>query len=103
MNDLNTLSLDELKKLQKEVTKAIESYEDRARKAALSEIDSIAKQHGFTVEQLLGKPLPGVRKTVAAKYANPADKSQTWTGRGRKPKWVVEALANGKSMDDLLI
>lgn len=103
MTDLNSLSLDELKKLQKEVTKAIESYEDRARKAAMAQMDAIAREHGFTMEQLIGKPVAGLRKTVAPKYANPADSSQTWTGRGRKPKWVVEALASGKSMEDLKI
>jgi DNA-binding protein H-NS len=27
----------------------------------------------------------------------------TWTGRGKKPKWVVDALAGGRNIDDLLI
>ena len=39
----------------------------------------------------------------AAKYANPANPEQTWTGRGRKPNWVIEALDNGKSIEDLAI
>ena len=103
MTDLNALSLDELKKLQKDVAKAIASYEDRARKAALAQMDAVAREHGFTVDQLLGKAVAGTRKPVAPKYANPADKSQTWTGRGRKPKWVVEALETGKSLEDLTI
>ncbi len=103
MTDLNALSLDELKKLQKDVAKAIASYEDRARKAALAQMDAVAREHGFTVDQLLGKSVAGTRKPVAPKYANPADKSQTWTGRGRKPKWVVEALETGKSLEDLTI
>ncbi|WP_333829671.1 H-NS histone family protein, partial [Pararhodobacter sp.] len=33
----------------------------------------------------------------------PADTSQTWTGRGRQPRWVVAALADGKTLDDLAI
>ena len=37
------------------------------------------------------------------KYANPADPSQTWTGRGRKPKWVNDALSAGKSLESLAI
>ncbi|MDN4061674.1 H-NS histone family protein [Massilia sp. YIM B02769] len=32
-------------------------------------------------------------------YENPADSSQTWSGRGRQPKWVAEALAGGKKLD----
>ena len=30
-----------------------------------------------------------------AKYANPADKSQTWTGKGRQPQWYKDAVAAG--------
>jgi len=101
--DLNTMSLDELKKLKKDVGKAIDSYEDRARKAALADVDAIARQHGYTIDQLVGKVAVKGRAPVPPKYANPADKSQTWSGRGRKPKWVVEALDNGKSLDDLKI
>ncbi|MCC5956220.1 MAG: H-NS histone family protein [Natronohydrobacter sp.] len=103
MIDLNEMSIDELKKLQKDVTKAIDSFEDRALKAARVEMEAIARQHGFTVDQVLAKAPATGRKTVAAKYANPADKSQTWTGRGRKPRWVVDALAGGKTLEDLAI
>ncbi|WP_071796108.1 H-NS family nucleoid-associated regulatory protein [Natronohydrobacter thiooxidans] len=103
MLDLNEMSLDELKKLQKDVTKAIESYEERALKAARVEMEAIARQHGFTFDQVLAKAPAVGRKPVAPKYANPADKSQTWTGRGRKPRWVVDALANGKALEDLAI
>lgn len=38
-----------------------------------------------------------------AKYRNPNEPSQTWTGKGRKPGWVVESLANGNTLNDLLI
>ena len=103
MDNLDNLSLDELKKLQKDVTKAIETYEDRALKAVRAEMDAIARHHGFTLEKVLSKSPVSPRKPVAPKYANPADSSQTWSGRGRKPRWVVEALANGKSLNDLAI
>ncbi|MGL4414067.1 H-NS histone family protein [Roseinatronobacter monicus] len=101
--DLSTLSLDELKKLHKDVTKAIDSYEDRARKKALAEAEAVARQHGFTMDQLFGKSVKATRAVVAPKYANPADRSQTWTGRGRKPRWVIAALESGKTLDDLSI
>ena len=38
---------------------------------------------------------------VLPRYRNPDDPSQTWNGRGRQPKWVAEALAGGKTLDDL--
>lgn len=103
MVDLDSLSLDELKKLQKDVKKAVNSFEDRARKKALAEADAVVRQHGYTIEQLLGKAPKSTRSIAAPKYANPADPEQTWTGRGRKPKWIIEALESGKSLDDLKI
>jgi DNA-binding protein H-NS len=43
------------------------------------------------------------RRGVSAKYRNPDNPAETWAGRGRKPKWVEEKLAQGSSLDDLLI
>lgn len=43
------------------------------------------------------------RTQVAPKYRNPDNHSETWSGRGRKPKWVEDKMAGGKSLDDLLI
>jgi DNA-binding protein H-NS len=36
-------------------------------------------------------------------YRNPCNSAETWTGRGRKPKWVREALARGVRLEDLTI
>ena len=63
----------------------------------------MARKMGYSLAELTGMSGAKPRKAVAAKYANPADPSQTWTGRGRKPKWVEAALAEGKSLDDLAI
>lgn len=44
------------------------------------------------------------RKARAAKYRFiDANGEETWTGRGRTPKPIANALANGKSLDDFLI
>jgi DNA-binding protein H-NS len=42
-------------------------------------------------------------KKVAPKYRNPADKRDTWTGRGRQPLWLVAAVKSGKKLDSFLI
>lgn len=52
--------------------------------------------------KLNGKgPAKGTK--LKPKYRNPARKSETWAGRGLKPKWVVEALKQGKTLDDLSV
>lgn len=43
------------------------------------------------------------RQSAQAKYANPNDPDETWSGRGRKPRWIEAALNSGKSLVDLLI
>ena len=102
--DLNNLSLKELKDLQSQVGKAISGYEDRRKKELLAELDEIAKAKGFSLAELTGAaPAARKRAPANAKYANPANAADTWSGRGRKPRWFVEALAAGKSPDDLLI
>jgi len=40
---------------------------------------------------------------VAAKFRNPDNPSETWSGRGRKPKWVEEKLTAGSQLSDLHI
>ena len=42
-------------------------------------------------------------RTQAPKYRNPHNPEQTWPGRGKKPKWFVEALAGGIPEEDMLI
>jgi DNA-binding protein H-NS len=42
-------------------------------------------------------------KKVPPKYRNPANKQETWTGRGRQPLWMVAALKTGKKLDSFLI
>ena len=102
--DLNDLSPAELKKLQDDVAVAIFNYEKRRKAEALAAAEEAARAAGFSLKELLSDDKPTKGKTKATpKYANPADPTQTWTGRGRKPKWVEELLASGKSLDDVAI
>jgi DNA-binding protein H-NS len=42
-------------------------------------------------------------RKVKPKYRNPANKSQTWAGRGKQPRWLVDALKGGKTIQDFVI
>lgn len=102
--ELETLSLQELRELKARVERAITSFEDRKKKEAMAELEARAREMGFSLAELTG----GARKRrssgpVAAKFANPADPTQTWSGRGRRPKWVTEALSEGRKLSDLAI
>lgn len=98
--DLDELSLEELKQLEREVAKAIKSFEARKLSEARAAAEAAAKEHGFSLEDVVsGKSkVKGV-----AKYRDPENPSATWTGRGRKPNWVLAALERGVSLDELSI
>jgi DNA-binding protein H-NS len=40
---------------------------------------------------------------VRAKYRNPKNESETWSGRGKQPRWLVAELADGRDLTDFLI
>jgi DNA-binding protein H-NS len=103
VENLNNLSLRELKDLQSQVVKAIATFEDRKKKEALAELQEVARAKGFTLEELTGASVVRRRAPASAKYANPANAADTWSGRGRKPRWFIEALAAGKQPEDLAI
>ncbi|MCA0205915.1 H-NS histone family protein [Pararhodobacter sp.] len=103
MIELESLSLKELKQLQKDVDAAITEFKDRERRKALAEVEAFARERGLTAADLSELSSKRTRKSAAPKYANPADPSQTWTGRGRRPRWVEAAFAEGKTLEDMAI
>ena len=73
----------------------------RAREKVLA----LLKTEGLTLDELFNGRI-AVRKTrrpAKAKFRNPADHAQTWSGRGKRPRWFNAALAAGKKEKDLLI
>lgn len=105
--DLTGYTLGELKGLHHDVERAMKDRQQQEVQRAREQILAIAKEAGVPIEDLLDNPATKPKKKdgekVEPKYQNPHDTSQTWTGRGRQPKWLVEALANGKKPDDFLM
>ncbi|MBY4894864.1 H-NS histone family protein [Rhodobacteraceae bacterium N5(2021)] len=98
------MSLEELQAHQRDVEATIKGYEKKRRSECLAELKAVAKKHGFTLDDFTGgKPASKSGPKGVAKYANPADTSQTWTGRGRQPNWIKSALAAGKSLEEFAI
>ena len=102
MNQLEDMSLEELKALHKEVTRAVTSYEERKKQEAREQLEKQAKELGFSLSDLTGK-VKTKRTPAAPKYANPENHADTWSGRGRKPKWLEEAIAQGHDMEEFTI
>jgi len=103
MSDIDLMSMgkDELLSLQKQVNKAVASFEERARSEAMAKLEATAQELGFSLSELTGGKKTG--KINPPKYRNPDDPSKTWTGRGRQPQWIKDAIAAGKDLAELAI
>ena len=101
--DLHALSLKELKALQSQVAKAIAEFDDRKKNEARAELEAKARELGFTLAELTGAAPARKRAPAVAKYRNPANAADTWSGRGRKPRWFSDAMKAGKSAESMAI
>ena len=107
LTDIAQLGLDELSKLVVDAQKALDARQAAERKAVIAEIHALAASIGVTVsiDGAKGKSSRSSLKgqKVAAKYRNPHDVSQTWTGRGVQPRWLKALVDAGKRIEDFLI
>ena len=69
--DVETLSLKELKSLQKDLARAISTFEDRQKSDARSKLEIIAKEMGYSLADLIGTEVKPSRAPAAAKYRHP--------------------------------
>lgn len=101
--DISALSLAELRQLQSDLDFAIRTAEKKERDNALKAAEEAAAQFGFSLAELTGSQnqKSNSRAKPAAKYRNPDDHEQTWSGRGRKPQWLHEALTRGVDISEL--
>lgn len=97
--DLEKMNLGDLKKLQKDIDRVIQSRERRRRIEAMAALEAKAKEMGFRLSDLTGAQA----SANLPKYAHPENPTLTWTGRGRRPAWIKEGLEAGKSLDDFLV
>ena len=97
---LEDMSLKQLQQLQLQVKKAKALLLLRSR-AGLRQRGT-ASNRGFRIAERLQRA-GGKRRATAAKYANPQNPAETWSGRGRKPRWLAAKLKGGEKIGKFLI
>ncbi|PJK14295.1 DNA-binding protein [Lysobacteraceae bacterium NML07-0707] len=84
-----------------------------------TQINKIVRASGYSFEELFGtagatstsaprkaaSKSKGPRKgsKVEAKYRDPANAENTWTGRGKQPRWLAAYIEQGRQLNDFLI
>lgn len=103
--DLAKLKQKELKSLAGDIEKELTKREQENRKAALNAAAAAAKEHGFSLEELLSAGGKATKRKPPRppKYRHPENPEVTWSGRGRQPGWIKDGLAAGKSLEDFAI
>lgn len=81
-----------------EARDAIDATLSKRRAEVKRKIAELATGSGFEITELFGGKRGGRKAASGPKYRNSKDTSQTWTGRGRKPNWLVEAVKQGAKL-----
>lgn len=98
--NLSEMTYPELAEHQKEVDAAMRNLEKSRKADAKKAVKATAKEHGFTVEDLFDMPnkAKGSAPKAPPKYRNPDNHAETWTGKGRKPQWIKDALEKNSDL-----
>ena len=109
--NLDVMSIDEMWQLHEEVIRMLsvkltsEKRELEKRLAQLSR-EKKAMPQSETIDWQLRKDAPDKRRKypkVFPKYRNPSDRSETWSGRGKQPRWLTAALEAGHTIEEFVI
>ena len=100
--DLDALDVDELIAISQNAQQLIVEKQHQRLYDAYEKFEEIAESCNSTIDEILqaGQQL---EKKRSIKYRNPNNSDETWTGRGRKPTWLVAALDEGKELSDFYI
>ena len=103
--DLSSYSLGDLYKLNEQVLQEIERQKKTEVITVRTKMEALASNLGMTVEEVLAqtKMKTNNKHFTTPKYRNPADPEQTWTGRGKRPRWLQQALSEGAELEDFAI
>jgi DNA-binding protein H-NS len=96
---LAKLPLEDLWNLHKQVCSMLERKLEDEKHKLQRRLDELGRKFDTRAGIRQARPY----RKVQPKFRNPEDPSTTWSGRGKKPHWMVELLAAGRTIEDLRI
>src|SRR3982750_683702 len=107
--DLSAMEFDELWHIHEELTELLferilaEKRELERRLAQLNRVEIIKQPGTFSSKSSTDRAPRRKYPKVLPKYFNPLSPSETWSGRGKQPRWLVAALKIGHKLDEFKI
>jgi DNA-binding protein H-NS len=100
LRQLEAMTLEELWALHDQLTDVLAAKVESKKKEVERQLAELGRRFGGSPDAIpQARPYPPVRP----KFKNPKRASETWSGRGRQPLWVIDLLARGGSLEDCRI
>jgi DNA-binding protein H-NS len=99
--EFESLSIDELWRLHETLANTLAERLSSERAILEARLKQLSQP--LQAKTSASKRARGPYPAVVPKYRNPEDSSETWSGRGRQPRWLVALLKSGKSIEDFRI
>jgi DNA-binding protein H-NS len=106
--DFDTMSTDEMWQLHSDIGRLLavrlnsEKRELEKRLGQLQRENELPNSEAAIIRQNLKRERRKYPR-VLPKYQNPSEPSETWSGRGKQPRWLTAALKMGHTIEDFII
>jgi DNA-binding protein H-NS len=102
LDDLKIMSIDELWTLHHEISTLLARKITTERDQLEDRLQQINQRFYTEQKSEVGRARRPYPK-VLPKFRNPLHPSETWSGRGKQPRWLAAQLMSGKQIDDFRI
>lgn len=101
-----TLSFEDCEQLQQHLDKTKNKIRQQKASAVRKQIEELAASLGLSVDEVMNTAQSQpkkAKKPVEPRYRDPSEPTNTWTGRGKQPRWLATKIAEGAKLQDFLI
>jgi DNA-binding protein H-NS len=107
---LDAMSVDELWRLHEEINRVLSVRLTSEKRELEKRLAQLRREKEINLTDPAGAPsIKGTARQrrkyprVVPKYRNPQEPSETWSGRGKQPRWLVAALKAGRRIEEFVI
>jgi DNA-binding protein H-NS len=104
--DLDAMSVDEMWKLHEQIGQILSVRLTSEKRELEKRLAHLRREHEMNPASTEALSAPRERRKyprVYPKYRNPDEPSETWSGRGKQPRWLAAALKTGHKIEEFMI